>query len=191
MAQTKKEKVIQTALKMMAEGGFHDAPMSTLAEKSKVAIGTIYHHFTNKEDLSIAVIDMCLAQRNEALNAAISNGSSPGEIFEDLWTAAFNFFTTYKNEYRFLLQCQNSPALRKLYTASKNQYPATVINFFKSGIKSGKLRDLDPQILFDWTMAGISTAVNSQINTKSKNLNPKQIQEMIQMSWTSIKLKSK
>jgi AcrR family transcriptional regulator len=38
----KRDIVIQAALELIAEKGFHGAPMSMIAEKSGVAVGTIY-----------------------------------------------------------------------------------------------------------------------------------------------------
>jgi AcrR family transcriptional regulator len=38
-------------LELIAEKGFHGAPMSMIAEKSGVAVGTIYRYFENKDVL--------------------------------------------------------------------------------------------------------------------------------------------
>jgi len=43
--------ILQSALELIAERGFHDAPMSEIAEKAHVAAGTIYRYFENKDVL--------------------------------------------------------------------------------------------------------------------------------------------
>ena len=191
MALTKKEKVLQTALKMMADGGFHDTPMSELAAKSGVAIGTIYHHFSDKEDLSKAIAQQCLETRNDIMNNAVANGVTQSEKFQALWIATFNHFCSSKVEFQFLEQCQNSPTLAKIIKSNKNAMPTEVVAFLKNGIKTGKLRDLDTTLLLDWTMSGISSAVSNQLGSKSKKLTTHQIEQLMQMSWAGIKAKSK
>jgi len=47
----KKQKILLTMLELVVEQGVHATPMSQLARESNVAIGTIYHHFENKEQI--------------------------------------------------------------------------------------------------------------------------------------------
>ena len=53
---SRRDKVVNTALKLISNGGFHASPMSELAKLSGVAVGTIYHHFPSKEDLAAAAM---------------------------------------------------------------------------------------------------------------------------------------
>lgn len=191
MALTKKEKVLQTALKMMADGGFHDTPMSELAAKSGVAIGTIYHHFSDKQALSNAIAKQCLDNRNNAMNAAVANSGTQSEKFQAMWTATFNHFCASKFEFLFLEQCQNSPLFAKMIVGNKNAIPAEVQSYLKNGVNTGKLRNLDTALLFDCIMAGIGVAVRQQIGSKSKKLTAKQIEELMLMGWAAIKAKTK
>ena len=47
----KRNDIMQAALELIAERGFHGAPMAEIAEKAGVAAGTIYRYFENKEAL--------------------------------------------------------------------------------------------------------------------------------------------
>ena len=47
----KREEIIGAALELIAEHGFHGAPMAMIAKKAKVAAGTIYRFFESKDDL--------------------------------------------------------------------------------------------------------------------------------------------
>src|SRR5450830_790549 len=47
----KRSDVMQAALELIADQGFHGAPMAEIAEKAGVATGTIYRYFENKEVL--------------------------------------------------------------------------------------------------------------------------------------------
>ena len=52
MAKTdKREDVIRAALELIAEHGFHGAPMAMIAERAGVGAGTIYRYFENKDVL--------------------------------------------------------------------------------------------------------------------------------------------
>ncbi|PWA12299.1 TetR family transcriptional regulator [Pueribacillus theae] len=47
--------IIDAAVEVIAENGFHQAQVSKIAKKAKVADGTIYLYFKNKEDILISV----------------------------------------------------------------------------------------------------------------------------------------
>ena len=49
----KREEIVRAALELIAENGFHGAPMAMIAERARVGAGTIYRYFENK-DLLIA-----------------------------------------------------------------------------------------------------------------------------------------
>src|SRR5512136_2160442 len=47
----KREAVMQAALELVGENGFHGSPMALIAERAGVAAGTIYRFFDGKETL--------------------------------------------------------------------------------------------------------------------------------------------
>lgn len=54
---SKKERIIASALKAFSEKGYHQARISEIAENARVAKGTIYLYFRNKEDLFLGALD--------------------------------------------------------------------------------------------------------------------------------------
>jgi len=47
----KRDEIIRAALELIAEHGFHGAPMAMIADKAGVGAGTIYRYFENKDVL--------------------------------------------------------------------------------------------------------------------------------------------
>lgn len=54
--QQTRERLIAAALQLFAEHGYHGASMRQIAERADVAVGGIYNHFRNKEEILTAVI---------------------------------------------------------------------------------------------------------------------------------------
>lgn len=52
----KKEGIMEAAIRIFVEKGFHPAGIRDIAEQAKVAIGTIYHYFDHKEDILIQIL---------------------------------------------------------------------------------------------------------------------------------------
>lgn len=54
--QQTRDRVVEAALQLFAEHGYHGASMRQIADAATVAVGGIYNHFRNKEELLTAVI---------------------------------------------------------------------------------------------------------------------------------------
>ncbi|GMO21825.1 MAG: TetR/AcrR family transcriptional regulator [Termitinemataceae bacterium] len=48
---SKRDDLLNAALKLIAGQGFHAAPMSQIAEEANIGVGTIYRYFKNKDEL--------------------------------------------------------------------------------------------------------------------------------------------
>lgn len=57
MAAPKKDVIAQAALTAFSQFGFSDTTMDTIAEVAQVAKGTLYYHFSTKEELFLYVIE--------------------------------------------------------------------------------------------------------------------------------------
>ena len=105
----KREAILQAALELIAERGFHDTPMSLIARRSGASAGTIYHHFADKDDLIHALYRHVKTIFNRALVAG-NTPALPREIaFRRMWLNAYHFYHTHQVEARFLDQYENSP----------------------------------------------------------------------------------
>ena len=55
--QDKRTRIINAAIEIFADKGYHLGNMNDIATKANVAVGSIYRYFTNKEDLLIAIFE--------------------------------------------------------------------------------------------------------------------------------------
>ena len=78
---TPKERILENAVRMFSEKGYHGTSMRDLAAASDCSLPTMYYHYKSKNDLfEEIVINQCLAI-NEKMNSDLHAGMSPQEIF--------------------------------------------------------------------------------------------------------------
>ncbi|MDY0408613.1 TetR/AcrR family transcriptional regulator [Virgibacillus soli] len=63
--------IIEAAVKVIAENGYHASQVSKIAQKAGVADGTIYLYFKNKEDILVSVFEEKMGQFIEEIGTAI------------------------------------------------------------------------------------------------------------------------
>lgn len=105
----KREEIVRAALELIAEHGFHGAPMAMIAERAGVGAGTIYRYFENKDVL----ITELYRELEEKLYAVLMKGYATEKPFRErflhLGTALLRYFIENPLDFRYLEQFHNSP----------------------------------------------------------------------------------
>lgn len=71
--------IIEAAVDVIAENGYHASQVSKIAKKAGVADGTIYLYFKNKEDILVSVFEEKMGQFIEQIATAISEKENASE----------------------------------------------------------------------------------------------------------------
>jgi TetR/AcrR family transcriptional repressor of nem operon len=62
---------------MLLEHGYHDLGIQALLAATSTPKGSFYHHFTDKEDFALQVIDQYMQQVHAGLDACLQDASRP------------------------------------------------------------------------------------------------------------------
>lgn len=73
----KYERILQAAIDVIAEKGFHHARISDIASRAGVADGTVYLYFENKDHILRAAIDSTFAQFSRRVGENIQHTQDP------------------------------------------------------------------------------------------------------------------
>ncbi len=71
--------ILDAAEAVFAERGFHAARIQDVAERAQIAVGTVYNHFAQKEDVLLALF----TERMRDMHAELVAEPSPPEAFAD------------------------------------------------------------------------------------------------------------
>jgi len=96
---SKREQLVQTAVKLFAKHGFHATGVDTIAAESKVTKRTLYAHFRSKDELVLAALRQYDGVfRNEFMRRVEEAANTPrGQLLAvfdvaDQWFQQNNFF---------------------------------------------------------------------------------------------------
>lgn len=153
--------LVEAAVRLFGERGFHATSVQELVDAAKVTKGAFYHHFESKEEVLRVVhdefIDVYLERQRRLLD-------QPGTAHEHLYGLMHlavtvivqyrPFVAVYLQERRALSAGHNADVLRKRDEGMMS-YRATV----RRGVEDGEFRpDIDPDVaafgavgMCDWT----------------------------------------
>jgi len=105
----KSRAIYEAASELIAEQGFHGTPMSQIAKRAGVGVGSIYRYFEDKDDLIHAVHAQADKRMTAALGTVYVEGASEKEHFFCLVTTLTRHFIDNPIEFKFMEQYYNSP----------------------------------------------------------------------------------
>ena len=88
----KKERIFNAAHEILGEQGFHGLSIAVVAKKAKVAAGTIYRYFSDKDDLIRQLYQHSILQCHPLVMEGVQIEEVSFQQFRRLWLNIHAFF---------------------------------------------------------------------------------------------------
>lgn len=180
----KRKRILESALKLFVEFGFHATPTSKIAKEAGIANGTLFYFFPTKDDLVIALYLDIKSQMMANAALEIENKTTLKEVLKDYYSASLNWAIKHKTKFRFIEQFTNSPYLNKIAEEEIQAHIQPIYKLLKQGIKNRVIQKLDIDMIFAM-LSGHTFSINQYIITKdfSKNKQAKVIDDTFELLW--------
>jgi AcrR family transcriptional regulator len=181
----KREAILQAMLELVAERGFHDAPMSLVARRAGTSAGIIYHYFPSKDELIRALYLHVKAKMGRFLIEGQVVDMPAEQAFKRVWINAYRFYRTHQQEVKFLDQYENSPycggSPEVEALVQQDQNIALLLNLFRPRSAGGSLKDLPRE-----AVAELTIGVASRLAKRAKPLKTKALEEIAAACWKAV-----
>lgn len=139
---SKKQAILDSALELIRENGFHGTPMSLIAKKAGVAAGTIYHYFESKDELILELYVMIRSKMLDAMfNPAFEDKDFKSQFFLG-WTSLCRYFISNPSCLIFIEQFSNSPYAKAGGECRNSPFLERFDAFFESGMEAGIIKQM-------------------------------------------------
>jgi len=151
--QGHRQEILEAALKIFFEGGFHGVTMQDIANEAEFAVGTLYKFFKNKEDLYrvllVEKVEGHISILAKTIESGIDEMDSLRKYLENvirLVKKDIKFFRIFLSEIRgttLNLPVESEKGLRNI----REQIMTMLASVFKEGSRKKIFKDLDPYLL--------------------------------------------
>ncbi|MBN1664657.1 MAG: TetR/AcrR family transcriptional regulator [Deltaproteobacteria bacterium] len=183
----KRTVILDAALQLFSENGFHGTPMTLLAEKANVGIGTIYRYFKNKEEVISNLYKELKSESVAAMRENISRDMPIREQFINIFENMLKYYIANPQKFLFMEQYSYSPFIN---SSTKQEvcsaYAESLVSFFEYGKKHQVIKDLSTQIIFATANGQVVSLAKMHIAGEI-NLNDDMIRKAIETSWDALK----
>lgn len=190
----KRDAILQAAMELIAEHGFHEAPMSMIADKAGVGTGTIYSYFENKDGL----IQHLFSELRERIMAHLHEGYSAEKSLHEryihLITKLINYCIENPMHFRFMEQYMNSPygvtvRREKLFRESIDESDIFQ-TLFDQGVAQKILKDFPLPVYFALSFGPMLSLTRDHV-LGFITLDEKMIDDFVEACWEGIKAPDK
>ncbi len=147
----KRKEIISVAMELLAENGFHGVPMSMIADRANVAVGTIYRYFAGKDELINALFQELEARITAAIRGSFPTTGSFRERFLYLNGIILRYLIDNPLHFRYLEQFMNSPygvSMRRDRLLEKEGRDDIFMTLFEEAIAARIVKDIPINALF-------------------------------------------
>ena len=103
--RNKKELIRSAAIELIAQNGYNNTNVQEIADKSNIAVGTIYHYYKDKQEILDYIFTYILNKKIKLLNDLELNGSTSLNTIEvylkfhiEQWEICPNVFKILKQD---------------------------------------------------------------------------------------------
>jgi AcrR family transcriptional regulator len=143
-----RDRILQAALTVFAEKGYHRAAVDDIVRASQTSKGAVYHHFPNKEALFLALVDDFSARLAEAIAVAIDGAHGALGKVEAALRAGLHTFASHRELARILLL--ESVSLGTAYESKRAEvharFGALIQSYLDQAVAEGSIPPLDTKV---------------------------------------------
>ncbi|WP_062126207.1 TetR/AcrR family transcriptional regulator [Geofilum rubicundum] len=181
----KKHRVFETTLKLIAEHGLHNTPMSLVSKRSGISTGAIYHHFESKE---VLINELYLFVKQEIMNNIFDDVTAElnyKESFHKIWSNYFHYLIKNQDILSFVEQCSISPIIKEQTRMEAQKLAIPLIDFITEGTQKNFLINNEIELILAIINGNVITVAKLHIS-KLLPINKEIENKAIQTSWKGL-----
>ena len=142
--------ILSAAASLFTARNYADVTMDQIAVACSVTKGALYHHFSSKEELYLALMHNDLAGKRALFGEAVAAGRDCRDRLRRLTAVFFDLPRQSREVARLVRRDINifgEPARDDLVRAYQSSLPVLIEGVIRDGIRDGELAPADPRLL--------------------------------------------
>jgi AcrR family transcriptional regulator len=183
--------ILDAALELFSEHGFHCAPISQIATRAGVGVGSIYRYFSDKDALIHAVYEKVDGPLQCAMKENMSTSVSIDLHFRHFVGCVVRYLYSHPKEFRFLEQYHNSPyginqVQAKVLQQDDGRPTDLCTEIFLKGQQEGIIKKLPLPVYISMLFGPVSYMVRYSLSGYAE-LDETLIQTLADACWNAIR----
>lgn len=194
LAYSPRERILAAALKLFVEQGYFNTNVPDLSRESKCSVGSIYHNFTNKEEVASALYQEGITLFRRALQHAVGQNTEVSAVVKITVKSFLQFSEVNHQLSRYIWLARHNEFMTGLIKhptmVGYDDLGRILTRSIKKGVREKKIRPLKAHII--WTILfGIPLAyVRDWLDGYNTEPPSKVADELAETCWRALQAQS-
>ena len=182
----KRTAILDAALKLFTERGFHGTSTAQISKDAGVATGTLFNYFPTKEDLINSLYFDVKGDLSQAMGKDIEAESTFQDKLRKIWSNLVKWGVDNQDEFLFVGQFCSSPYITKFTREEVMKEYIFLHKLVDEGIKKGEIRDFSAELTIAMFYQGSRAVVNLILDSDPSQDENKIIEDGFQIIWRGL-----
>jgi len=182
----KKTAIMEAALKLFTEKGFHGTTTAQISKEACIATGTLFNYFPTKEDLINSLYIEVKGDLSCSMGKGIEIESTFQDKFRKIWSNLINWGLDNPEKFLFVGQFCYSPYITKFTREEVMKEYLFLHDLVNEGIKTEEIRDFPEDLTISMFYQGSRTVVNLILDSNQLQDKNKFIEDGFQIIWKGL-----
>ncbi len=182
----KKTAIMESALKLFTERGFHGTSTAQISKEAGIATGTLFNYFPTKEDLINSLYFEVKGQLSQSMGKEIEAQNTFQDKLRKIWSNLIKWGADNQEEFHFVGQFCSSPYITKFTREEVMKEYVFLHDLVNQGIKTGVIRDFSAELTIVMFYQASRVVVNLILDSDSSQNKNKFIEDGFQIIWKGL-----
>ena len=182
----KRTAILEAALKLFTERGFHGTSTAQISKEAGVATGTLFNYFPTKEDLINSLYFEVKGQLSHSMGKEIEAQSTFQDKLRKIWSNLVKWGVDNQAEFLFVGQFCSSPYITKFTREEVMKEYIFLHKLVDEGIKTGEIRDFSAELTIAMFYQGSRAVVNLILDSDPSLDENKVLEDGFQIIWRGL-----
>ena len=143
----RREQILTVALRLFSDRGYFNTSVHDIQKQAKVSIGSIYHHFGNKEAIAKALFTDIEDKMNNVIIQIMATNVSAHDRCKAIISYLFELTEQQPDAMHFMLYAKHKEFMPEEKPVCSSRPFNLMKDIVIQGIEDGDIRNIDPNVV--------------------------------------------
>ncbi len=181
-----RESILAAALQLFTRHGYFSTTVPDVARGAQVSVGSIYHHFKDKEDVARALYLGLMDGLQNELAGIAQNSASAHERCRAVMSLLFELTESNRDAMDFMLYAKHRDFLPNERPVCSSLPFETMRGFVEQGMERGEIRRMDVMVAASCLFGGAIRLITARLDGVLAEPLPDRLDAVWECAWRGI-----
>lgn len=186
MIQDTRQQILDVALKLFSARGYFNTSVHDIQREAQISVGSIYHHFNNKETIAKVLFDSIEVKMYSAIRSIIDENETAEERCKEVVRYLFEVTEKHPDMMQYMLYAKHREFMPSEKPVCSSRPFSLMKEIVETGIEAGEIRNIDINVAATSIFGGPIRLIFLRLDGVLDRDLPTYLEESWSCSWNAV-----